>query len=177
VTPPIRPPQVPGLEELRDLEDIKPNGRENARHLLGVLVDQSNEQNAGIRAINKTLRGIAERYDEVWQYARDAHKRSEANEKRVAVLRQTVEKSGLEVPPTGSFIIPPAVAEVVESHARRKLVEARKEDERRRLVFSIKEKLVIAGIFVALILLGAGATVVIYEIKLHGPSVPTLQVP
>lgn len=180
--PPPLPPALPSLSELDDdLEDITPDGHASAKHLLAQLVESNNRQNHAIIAQNRVLREIADQFHEAWTFARDANIRSQSNERRITEvdqrlsrLKEDVARSGLEVQATGSFIIPPDVAAVVESHARRKVVEAQAAEDRRKIIFSVKEKLWIAAVFAGLVLLGAGCTVVIYEVAHRGPSIPTL---
>jgi hypothetical protein len=173
--PPPLPPALPALADLiDDLEDIDVNGQASAKHLLAQLVEGYNQQNHAIIAQNRVLREIAEQFHEAWKFARDANIRSTTNEQRTIQLKQDVAKAGMDVQPTGSFVIPPDVAEVVASHARRKIVEAQEKDDNRRLWWSLKEKFIFVGIVVLAMLLAAGCTVVIYEVMKRGPSIPTL---
>jgi cell division protein YceG involved in septum cleavage len=173
--PPPLPPALPALADLiDDLDDIDVNGQASAKHLLAQLVEGYNRQNHAIIAQNRVLREIAEQFHEAWKFARDAAIQARNNDQRVTELKRDVQRSGLEVRPTGSFIIPPEVAEVVASHARRKKVEAQEEEDKRKLILSLKEKIIFALIVLGAMLLAAGCTVVIYEISKHGPSVPML---
>lgn len=170
---PNKPPPIPSLDRLVDeLEDIELNGKESAKHLLAMLVDGHNKQNAGIAAINVTLRTMAENFDEVWKFARDANRRAEANERRIAQVRQDMAKQGLKVEQTGSFII----GDIREEALLAQMFQEWKtnKSDMRRLRYSLREKIWFLAIVIAVALMGAGVTVAVYEIAHRGPSIPTL---
>lgn len=167
--PPKLPASFDGL--LDDLDDVDINGEKSARLALAHLADAINKQRVAIVAQNRCIRDVGEYMTEIWRYARDANRRSEENEKRTVALKSAVLRAGQHVESTGSIDLsklPSGVKRVVESHERDL-------EDRRKLVFSIKEKLVIGAIVTALILMAFGAAYVVFTVAHRGPAaIPTL---
>lgn len=175
------PPPLPSLDYLSDegLEDIDPNGHESVKSILARLVDSNNHQSKAILAQNRVLREIGEQIAETWKLSRDAHQRSQNNErnilqesKRLTQLKEDAAKTGMNVQRTGSF----QLDDIQQEMAQRQMVDEyrRNKSSWRRLKYSLWEKMLFAGILLAAILMGAGCTVVIYEIMKKGPSIPSL---